>query len=72
MVTANGLPAPIVCDFLGRAQSRADFVAGTEFRIGTIELVASTGTCVDSPLHRFADGKDLAALARSSLADRRP
>jgi kynurenine formamidase len=69
MITYRGLPAPIVCDFLSREASRAHYAAGTEFHIGKIELVANTGTYVDSPFHRFADGKDLSELPLSSLAD---
>src|SRR5262249_3618391 len=36
---------------------------------GKIEMVANTGTYVDSPFHRFADGADLAALDLGSLAE---
>jgi kynurenine formamidase len=69
MITYKGLPAPMVCDFLSREQSRAHYAAGTEFHIGKIEMVANTGTYVDSPFHRFAHGKDLAALPLESLAN---
>ena len=69
MVTYKGLPAPLVCDFLSRADSRAIYAEGTEFQIGRIDMVANTGTYVDAPFHRFADGKDIAALALDSLAD---
>ena len=69
MITYRGLPAPIVCDFLSREASRAHYAAGTEFHIGKIELVANTGTYVDSPFHRFADGADLSELPLASLAD---
>ncbi len=69
MITYRGLPAPIVCDFLSREASRALYAEGTEFHIGKIELAANTGTYVDSPFHRFADGKDLSELPLTSLAD---
>jgi kynurenine formamidase len=69
MVTYRGLPAPVVCDFLTREQSRAHYAPGTEFHIGRIDLVANTGTYVDSPFHRFADGADLADLPLDALAD---
>ena len=68
MITYKGLPAPIICDFLSREDSRAHYSAGTEFNIGKIEMVANTGTYVDSPFHRFADGIDLAQLPLESLA----
>jgi len=69
MITYKGLPAPIICDFLSREDSRKHYAAGTEFNIGKIEMVANTGTYVDSPFHRFADGIDLAELPLESLAD---
>jgi arylformamidase len=69
MITYKGLPAPIICDFLSREQSHANYEPGTEFQIGKIEMVSNTGTYVDSPFHRFADGKDLSELDLASLAD---
>jgi kynurenine formamidase len=69
MVTYKGLPAPLICDYLSREESRGKYAAGTEFQIGKIEMVANTGTYVDSPFHRYADRKDLAALPLESLAD---
>jgi len=69
MITYKGLPAPIICDYLSREASHALYAEGTEFLIGKIELVGNTGTYLDSPFHRFADGKDLAALDLAALAD---
>jgi arylformamidase len=69
MITYRGLPAPVICDYLSREASRAVYAEGTEFQIGRIEMVANTGTYVDSPFHRYAHGKDLAALDLASLAD---
>ena len=69
MITYKGLPAPIICDFLSREDSRKHYAAGTEFNIGKIEMVANTGTYIDSPFHRFADGIDLSELPLESLAD---
>src|SRR5436190_5524978 len=68
MVTYKGLPAPLVCDFLSREASRKVYAEGTEFHIGKIEMVANTGTYLDSPFHRYADGDDLAALKLEQLA----
>jgi arylformamidase len=67
--TYRGLPAPTICDFLSREASRALYAPGTEFHIGRIDMVANTGTYVDSPFHRFADGRDLSELALEQLAD---
>ena len=69
MVTYKGFPAPVVCDWLSREASRARYAPGTEFHIGKIEMIANTGTYVDSPFHRYENGKDLSELPLESLAD---
>jgi kynurenine formamidase len=69
MVTYKGLPAPIICDFLSREESKRIYAPGTEFHIGKIEMVANTGTYLDAPFHRYADGKDLSELPLESVAD---
>ena len=69
LITYKGLPAPIICDFLSREQSRSSYGPGTEFQIGKIEMVANTGTYLDSPFHRYEDGKDLSDLELTSLAN---
>lgn len=67
-VTYPGLPGPVICDFLSREGSRARYAPGVEFQIGKIEMVANTGTYVDAPFHRYADGSDIARLPLESLA----
>ena len=69
MITYKGLPAPVITDHLTRAASKQVYEAGTEFHIGKIEMVANTGTYLDSPFHRYADGADLAGLDLYSLAN---
>jgi kynurenine formamidase len=69
LVTYPGLPAPVISDHLGREASRQRYAEGTEFQIGRIEMVANTGTYLDAPSHRFADGADLSELPLESLAD---
>lgn len=68
MVTYKGLPAPIMCDFLSREESRGRYSDGEEFAIQRIEMVGNTGTYLDSPFHRYADGADLAELELEQLA----
>ncbi|MDB9524656.1 cyclase family protein [Oscillatoria sp. CS-180] len=68
MITYKGLPAPIICDFLSREASKLHYAEGTTFHIGKIEMVANTGTYIDAPFHRYADGKDLSQLALESVA----
>lgn len=69
MTTYPGLPGPVIRDYLSREASRARYAPGVEFQIGTIELVANTGTYVDAPFHRYAGGRDISALPLASLAD---
>jgi arylformamidase len=69
MITYKGLPAPLICDHLSRDQSRGIYAPGTEFQIGRIEMVANTGTYLDTPFHRYADGFDLSGLALESISD---
>jgi arylformamidase len=69
MITYPGLPAPQVCDFLSREASRTRYAPDTTFQIGRIDMVANTGTYLDSPFHRFADGQDISQLTLAMLAD---
>jgi arylformamidase len=65
----SGLPAPLVCDFLTREQSRSLYAPGTEFHIGKIEMVANTGTYLDTPAHRYEGADDLADVPIEAVAD---
>ncbi len=69
MVTYKGFPAPIICDWLSREASRSKYAAGTEFQIGKIEMIANTGTYIDSPFHRYEQGRDISELPLESVAD---
>lgn len=69
MITYRGLPAPLICDFMSREESRAIYEPGTEFQIDKIEMVGNTGTYMDSPFHRYHDRADLADLQLSRLVD---
>ena len=69
MITYQGLPAPLITDYLTREESKNYYAPGTEFQIGRVEMVANTGTYLDSPFHRYADGTDLARLDLYALAN---
>jgi arylformamidase len=69
MITYPGLPGPLICDYLSREASRGHYAPGVEFHIGKIEMVANTGTYLDSPFHRYVDGKDLSLLPLERLAN---
>lgn len=68
LITYKGLPAPIICDYLSRENSKQFYEAGTEFQIGKIEMVTNTGTYLDCPFHRFEHGKDLSQIALEQCA----
>ncbi len=68
LITYKGLPAPIICDFLSRENSKSFYENGTEFQIGKIEMVSNTGTYLDCPFHRYAHGKDLSQIALEQCA----
>jgi kynurenine formamidase len=68
MTTYKGLPGPHICDFWEREASAAFYEDGETFQIGRIDMVANTGTYLDAPFHRYADGADLAALELEALA----
>ncbi|MPZ70183.1 MAG: cyclase family protein, partial [Actinobacteria bacterium] len=69
MITYPGLPAPTITDHMTFAQSSDRYGKGTEFRIGRIEMVANTGTYLDTPAHRYRDGIDLAMVGLGAFAD---
>jgi kynurenine formamidase len=69
LITYKGPRAPIICDFLSREASRKVYAPGTEFHIGKIEMVANTGTYLDSPFHCYPDGIDISELPLESLAN---
>ncbi len=68
MITYRGLPAPHICDYWRREDSAANYDDGSSFQIGRIDMVANTGTYLDTPFHRYAEGDDLAAVALDRLA----
>lgn len=69
LITYKGLPAPIICDYLSREDSKQFYEEGTTFQIAKIEMVANTGTYIDCPFHRFANGKDLSEVGLQQFAE---
>jgi arylformamidase len=65
--THPGLPAPTSTPFRTREDYRA--ASGTDFQVDQVTMVGNTGTYLDSPFHRFADGGDLASLPLESVVD---
>jgi kynurenine formamidase len=68
LVTYPGLPGPAISDHLSREASRERYAPGYEFQIGHISMVSNTGTYLDTPFHRFADGSDLAGIPLEAVA----
>ena len=69
MTTYAGLPGPHICDFWTREASAANYDDGSSFHIARIDMVANTGTYLDAPFHRYAEGMDLADLPLPLLAE---
>lgn len=69
LVTYPGLPGPEITDHLSRETAASLYGPGTSFHIARISMVANTGTYLDSPFHRFAEGADLAAVPLDRIAD---
>lgn len=69
LITYKGLPAPVICDYLSREDSKKFYEEGTEFQIGKIEMVSNTGTYLDCPFHRYEHGKDLSEIMLESFTD---
>jgi kynurenine formamidase len=68
MTTYPGLPAPEITTHISREESAARLASGASFHIGRIDMVANTGTYLDSPWHFHDDGADLAGLDLDRLA----
>ncbi|MEU8296706.1 cyclase family protein [Micromonospora sp. NPDC048909] len=69
MTTLPGWPGPRITEWLSREASRANYAPGTEFQVTRVDMIANTGTYLDSPAHRWADGADLSGLPLDRLAD---
>ena len=67
LVTYPGIPAPTITPHLTRQASRDHYAPGTEFAIDIITMAGNTGTYLDSPYHRYAEGGDLASLDLATL-----
>ena len=69
MKTYPGLPEPLAEIVFDYDASHERYQGKSEFRIASLHLCGNTGTYVDSPIHRYRGGADLAALPRERLAD---
>ena len=60
--TIKNIPGPIICDFWERESTAKNYSDGSTFQMGKIEMISNTGTYMDCPFHRYADGHDLSGL----------
>ncbi|MGI9610035.1 MAG: cyclase family protein, partial [Acidimicrobiia bacterium] len=68
LTTYPGLAAPQISSAMSFDESHSHYAAGYEFEIGRIEMVANTGTYIDSPAHRIRGGADLADFDLRQIA----
>jgi len=68
MITYPGLPAPVIGTHLSREAAEQLYGPGLTFHIGLLTICTNTGTYIDVPFHRYADGHDLADLALEQVA----
>lgn len=68
MQTYPGLPTPIVSDHLTREAAEEIYGPGLTFQIGLVTMCTNTGTYLDVPFHRYADGHDLTGLSLARVA----
>jgi len=64
-----GLPRPEIREQLSREDSRSHYAGGTTFVVHRYLLAGNSGTYLDAPFHRHADGADLCTLPLESTAD---
>ncbi len=69
MITYPGLPGPAIAPHLTREASRDQYAPGTEFAIDELTMIGNTGTYLDAPYHRYADGADLSSVPLARAAD---
>jgi arylformamidase len=69
MTTHPGIPAPTISTFLSHQASAERYAPGTTFEIARIDMVANTGTYVDTPAHRYPGGEDLSEVPLERLVD---
>lgn len=68
MTTYPGLPTPIAADHLTREAAEQIYGPGLTFQIGLVTMCTNTGTYLDVPFHRYANGHDLAKLDLARVA----
>ncbi len=68
METYPGLPTPQIGTHLSREAAIEVYGPGNTFHIGLVTMCTNTGTYLDVPFHRYADGHDLTGLPLARVA----
>lgn len=68
LVTYPGLDTPRISTAMSFDDSRSHYADGYEFEISRIDMVANTGTYIDSAAHRVRGGADLADFDLGQVA----
>lgn len=68
MLTYPGLPTPSIGVHLTREAAEEVYGPDITFTIGMVEICTNTGTYLDVPFHRYADGHDLTQLSLDRVA----
>nr|WP_238322796.1 cyclase family protein [Gorillibacterium massiliense] len=69
METYPNMPRPQVTDHLSYEASKERYAPGVTFNIGRVDMVATSGTAIDSPAHRYENHPDIAEMPLESVAD---
>jgi kynurenine formamidase len=67
--TYPGFPRPHISDYVSYEDSKGRYAPGVTFHIGCIEMVANSGTSIDSPAHRYEGANDVSELPIESITD---
>jgi arylformamidase len=63
-----GLPSPRIDAVFDHDASRARYGDEAEFYLGRVDMPCNVGTYLDSPFHRFREGKDLSQINLAQVA----
>jgi arylformamidase len=63
-----GFPRPRVSTFMDHESSRVKYDYKSEFNVGRLDMVGSTGTYMDAPYHRHRNLSDISQLPLESFA----
>lgn len=69
MVTYPGFEPPKITTYISREESTTRLAPGVSYHVGRLEMIANTGTYLDTPRHFHANGYDIAGLPLHRVLD---